>query len=104
MQEFFIKLIIGMVVNSFTVEEIIQAIEKLKEDLRKKVIESEPVWDDYALEAFLQNEDQILSFLNMAREMADQKAKESQNTLDNALWLPISAKLGEVIKVLQTTK
>lgn len=101
MKEFIIKLFIGMVINSFSVEQIIAAIEKIKADLAKKVLESESGWDDFALNAILQSEDELLLLLEMARQMADEHVKTSTNTLDNALWLPVSAKLGEVIVALK---
>lgn len=101
MKEFIIKLFIGMVVNSFTVEQIVAAFNKLKEDVAKKVLESESKWDDFALNAVLQSEDEVLELLMMAKSVADDKVKESENTLDNALWLPVSGKLGEVIEALK---
>lgn len=101
MKEFIIKLFIGMVVNSFTVEQIVEAINKIKEDMAKKVLDSETKWDDFALNAVMQSEDQMLDLLEMARSVADDKVKESVNTFDNALWLPISVKLAEVIVALK---
>lgn len=101
MKEFIIKLFIGMVINSFTVEQIVAAIDKLKEDIAKKVLESESKWDDLALNAVLQSNDEVLELLMMAKSLADNAVVDSANTLDNALWLPVSAKLGEVIEALK---
>lgn len=101
MKEFIIKLFIGMVINSFTVEQIVAAIEKLKEDVAKKVLESESKWDDIALNAVLQSNDEVLELLMMAKSLADEAVVASTNTLDNALWLPVSSKLGEVIEALK---
>ena len=104
MKEFIIKLFIGMVINSFTVEQIVAALNKLKEDMAKKVLETDGKWDDFALNAVLQSEDELLDLLEMAKAVADEKVVASANTLDNALWLPISGKLGEVIDALQVGK
>lgn len=101
MKEFIIKLLMGMIVNSIDVQTVVTFINKMKEDLKKKVEESEPVWDDIALNAFLNSEDDILTFFEMMRAMADEKVKESEGTTDNVIWLGLSAKLKEIIAELK---
>jgi len=98
MKEFIIKMVIGMVINSIPVENIIKAIEKLKMDLINKVGETESQWDDMAVAAFLSSEDQVLDLLMMLNDMVDEKVKESPNKTDDIIWLPLSAKMEEVIK------
>lgn len=100
MKEFIIKLFIGMIVNAISVEEAVAAIEKLKVDLQKKVAETPGQWDDMAVAAFLSSEDQVLELLMMAKDLADSKVKESENKYDDVIWLPVSAKLGEIIAEL----
>jgi len=101
MKEFIIKLFIGMVVNAVSVQEIVDAIEKLKQDLQEKVAASPGQWDDMAVAAFLGSEDQVLDLFMMAKELADTKVIASEGTMDNVLWLPVSAKLGEIIAALK---
>jgi len=101
MKEFIIKLFIGMVVNAISVQEIVDAIEKLKLDLLAKVEASPGQWDDMAVAAVLGSEDQVLDLFMMAKELADAKVLASANTTDNVIWLPVSAKLGEIITALK---
>jgi len=101
MKEFIIKLFIGMVVNVISVSEVVAAIEKLKLDLVEKVTSTPGQWDDMAVAAFLGSEDQVLDLFLMAKELADTKVLESANTIDNVIWLPVSAKLGEIIVALK---
>jgi hypothetical protein len=102
-KEMIMKLFIGMVVNAISVDEIVAAIEKLKVDLQNKVKETETMWDDMAVAALLSSEDQVLDLFMMAKELADDKVKESTNKTDDILWLPVSQKIGEVIERLKAT-
>lgn len=102
MKEFIIKLFIGMIINAISVEEVVAAIEKLKVDLQNKVAATPTGWDDMAVAAFLASEDQVLELFVMAKELVDEKVQESESTLDNTIWMPVSTKLGEIITALQS--
>jgi len=97
MKEFIIKLFIGMVVSSITKEQAVAAWNSIKAQMAAKVKESGTQWDDIAFAGFLANEDGVIDLLQMCIEVADDKVKESGNTMDAALWLPISVKLNEIL-------
>jgi hypothetical protein len=101
MKEFIIKLFLGMVINSISVDEIVTAIEKLKKDLQDKVIATPGKWDDMAVAAFLGSEDQVLELFIMLKEMVDEKVTESEGTLDDVIWVPVSEKINEILLKLK---
>jgi hypothetical protein len=102
-KEMILKLFVGMVINTISVDEIVAAIEKLKLDLQNKVKETDTMWDDMAVAAFLSSEDQVLDLFAMVKELADERVKESTNKTDDILWLPVSQKIGEVIERLKAS-
>jgi hypothetical protein len=101
MKEFIIKLFLGMVINSISVKEVVAAIEKLKKDLQDKVAATPGKWDDMAVAAFLSSEDQVLDLFVMLKDMVDEKVKESESTLDDVIWMPVSEKINEIITELK---
>ena len=101
MKEMLIKMFIGMIINSVKVEDVILYIDKLKKDLKTKAAATAGTFDDMAVAAFLSSEDQILALLEMSLELAKDKVKTSESTKDDMIWLPIIAKVNEIIDEMQ---
>jgi hypothetical protein len=101
MKTWLIKMVIGMLVEAITAEQVIAAIDNLKTQMKEKVAATPGVFDDMALSAFLSQEDQIIEMLVMAREMADDYVNRSETDMDNAIWMPVSAKLDQVLVAMK---
>lgn len=101
MKELLVKWFLGMVISMVSVDDIVNAIKKLKTDIEAKVAATSGEWDNMAVAAVLGSTDQVLDLMLMGKDLADEKVQSSVNKTDDMIWLPISAKISEVIAALK---
>lgn len=101
MKEFIAKMLMGIIVGMIDPKQIADKLNELKEELLQKVKETPTPWDDMAVEALLSSEDDVLELFILLKGMVDQKVDETETELDDAIWEPLSAKIGEIIDELK---
>lgn len=99
MQIFMINLLMKIVMGSIPADKLKEAVAKWREEIEKKILESEGQLDDALWASFEASEGDIKLMADFALDLLENMIKESGTKLDDAIGNPVILRFREVFEI-----